>query len=317
MIRPQHYIEYFFLRLFVFIYDLMPYSMGRWISDRIFRLIGAIAGGKYKKRLRNTLSFSFPQNSGKENDRIISAAFGSVGLLFFEFARFRKIDTSWLDRYLEIEPHTDEILKKACAEKKGILLIAGHFGNWEILNHIFRWIYGKKFHVYATPQSNPLASEWIFRSRELTGMEHVLPSSTGIQAVKALRRGDALGMVSDQNARGNGLFIPFLGQPASIFQGPAVIAMNSKVPAYFVCAIRTGGGRFRLEARPLGTLEVGDGQDPDRAIVEFTLKWVDILEKYVRKYPEQYFWLHNRWKTKPGPDDTVHERIESGLEPGT
>ncbi len=315
MRKIQHIIEYILLRFLLFIFNSLPYESGLKFSGAVVLGIGHLVGGSYKRRLRETLRFAFPENTPERNEEIIRNTFRSVGYLAFEFARFGMADRNWFDKYCEIEESSFKAMKKAHEAGNGMILIAAHLGNWEILNHVLIERLGLDFNVYAAPQSNPYADNFVFRSREKTGIKLILPSASGIQAVRALKRGGTLGLVSDQNARGHGLFIPFMNRPASIFQGPASFAYNSGSPSFFITALRTGNGHFRIEAVPVGTIEKDKVNDPEQAMADFTLRWVDLLEKYVRKYPDQYFWLHNRWKTKTGPGQKILERKESGLNP--
>ncbi len=315
LMKFRYIIEYAFLRAMVLFLSLFPYRAGQWISGRLLGSLAYHLGGSIRRKVRSNLQFAFPEMSAGKRESIAQVAYRYLGQLVFEFVHFINVKESWLSRYVEIEPSTLEALRLARDEGKGIILVAAHFGSWEIFNRALISALNLDFHVYAAPQSNPYANRFVFRTREKTGMHLILPTTSGHKTVRLLRKGATVGMVADQNARSNGVFIPFLNRPASTFLGPGIFAYHSGSPAFFIAGIRLPGGKFRIEALPLGVVDKEKETDVDSAAVAFTLKWTDILEKYVRLYPEQYFWFHNRWKTKPGADAIIYKRVDAGISP--
>lgn len=311
----KHIIEITFLRIMIFLMSFMPYRMGQRFSGAFFGGIIQMIGFSMKKKMMKRLQESFPEKSHEELHRIQNVTIGYLGRLVYEFVFFNTSRDEDLWKRVTIEESTLEALKKARDEKKGIILVAAHFGNWEVLNRALIRQLETPFHVFAAPMTNPYGTEYIFRTREKTGMKNLLPTINGIAVVRLLKRGEMLGIVADQNARTNGVFIPFLNRPASTFLGPATFAYHSGAPCFFIAGVRQPDESFRIEAIPLGSIDKEKNPDMDGAMVEFTLRWVDILEKYIQKYPEQYFWFHNRWKTKPGPTDTIYDRVETDLRP--
>lgn len=315
MTAIKHIIEYAFLRTFIALFKLLPYRSGQYLAGRILGNTARLLGASQRRKVMENLKNAFPDQGESWRKAVMKETYYYLGQLVFEFVYFEKVDQKWLDQYVEIEPRSLELLTRARDAGKGIILVAAHLGNWEILNQALIQALGLEFHVYAAPQSNPYASRYVFTTREKSGMKLLLPSSTGIHAIRLLKRGGTLGLVADQNARKNGLFIPFLGRPASIFQGPGIFAYHSGAETFFIVGIRLPEGRFRIEVVPLGRVTSNETRDVDEFVVDYTLRWVDLLEKYVHRYPEQYFWFHNRWKTKPGPTDPIHTRIQTELEP--
>ena len=108
-----------------------------------------------------------------------------------------------------------------------------------------------------------------------------------------IRSGVSVALVADQDARNRGIFVPFLGRPASTFRGPARLALETGAPLFFGAAIREGDG-YRAVVEPVSTRR--DGPDAER---DLTRAWVERLDYRVRLSPEQYFWFHRRWKTIP------------------
>ncbi len=316
MVRTVKFlIEYALLRAFIFFFQLFPYRLGQILAGKVLGGIAFHLGGSPRRRVTENLKYAFPEKSEEEKAKITRTSFKFLGQLVFEFVHFLRVRKKWVDKYVEIEPRTLELLRKAQDEKKGIILVAAHFGSWEILNPALISALKLDFHVYAAPQSNPYAGRYVFRMREKTGMKNILPTTSGHRTIKLLRKGATIGLVADQNARRNGIFIPFLNRPASIFQGPGIFAYHSGSPAFFIVGVRLPEGRFRIEAVPLGVIDKEKEPDIDKAVIRFTLRWIDLLEKYVKRYPDQYFWFHNRWKTIPREDDIIHERIPTDLEP--
>jgi KDO2-lipid IV(A) lauroyltransferase len=216
----------------------------------------------------------------------------------------------------EVEIEGMEILEEALQRSgKGAMLVTGHYGNWELFGAAFV-ARGKPTTFLVKEQSNPLASRLQNRLREMGGIEIVKQGPLVARGVlKALRRGHMVGILPDQDARRHGVFVDFLGRPASTFKGPAFFAWKENVP------IVQGYIRRLPDGRHLACAERAIWPDPqapeDAEVQRMTQLFTSDLEKWVRAYPENYYWVHRRWKTQPeeaepyqGPDP--HRRDQSG-----
>jgi KDO2-lipid IV(A) lauroyltransferase len=193
-------------------------------------------------------------------------------------------------------------------------VVTGHLGNWELAGAVLA---GLGFGVSAVVkrQGNRRVHRRLERLRRGLGVEPVPMAVAGRRIPGALSEGRVVALVADQDAGRKGVFVPFLGRPASTFRGPARLALEHRVPLVFGALVREAG-RYRALARHVwspdeGETASGAGRGPADPGVpgpgrpgedELTGAWVAELERAVRERPGQYFWFHRRWKTRPRPD---------------
>lgn len=149
----------------------------------------------------------------------------------------------------------------------------------------------------ARHMQNPLFDAYLKRSRERFGMRVVFDDEAVRILPRSLREGRVIALVSDQGVKGlASAFVPFFGRPAKTPRGAAVFAYRFEVPAIFLAAMRQPSGKYWLHLRAIPVARNGDR---DVAIDETVAAYTRILETFVRRYPEQYFWLHRRWRRQP------------------
>src|SRR5262249_26741802 len=186
---------------------------------------------------------------------------------------------------------------EAAALGRGVIFLTGHLANFELcaaeLGHEF------PMGLLAKPLSNPGAGAWISAVRRAAGFE-LLPIGAGVRgAVRRLRAGGALAMLADQDARRDGVFVPFFGRQASTPTGPAWLSLATGPPVVFRACGPAAPRRPPLRTPP-PLLPEGDAHDP-AAVRELTARHTELLEAAVRERPEAWLWLHKRWKTPPPP----------------
>src|SRR4029079_173631 len=178
---------------------------------------------------------------------------------------------------------------------RGAVCLTGHVGNWELAGAFLR-AERVPFAAVVRPLPNPYVDAHLARLRG--GAARIIEKRGAVRdVVAAVRRGAWVGVLADQNAGRRGEFVPFFGLPASTFRSAATIAARHGFPVYFAAAIRRGG-RFRYEYR-IHRFRPPEGlsrHDAERRILE---AYAERLESWAREAPEQYLWLHRRWKTRP------------------
>ncbi len=192
----------------------------------------------------------------------------------------------------------------------GAVIVTGHLGNWEAAGCVVASL-GMPLAAVVKRQSNPGFDRLLVDSRRRMGIETVYMEDASRRLPELIRSGVSVALVADQDALNRGLFVPFLGRPASTFRGPARLALSTGAPLYFGAAIREGNG-YRGILEPVRGNAVAD--DPE---LDLTRRWVARLESWVRRHPEQYFWFHRRWKTQPpGPvEGAERETPVQGTQP--
>jgi KDO2-lipid IV(A) lauroyltransferase len=189
-----------------------------------------------------------------------------------------------------------EHLQSALAEGRGALGAAAHHGNWELLG-AYLAARGVKVEVAVRGMANPLFEGYVNRNRTRLGMTVMHDSEAVRRTARAIRDGRFVAFLSDQGVMGlASSFVPFFGRPAKTPRGFAVFALRLEVPVCFIDAVRLPGGKFRVIVEPVEIERTGDREkDVDAMVVRYS----EILEKWVREYPEQYFWQHRRWRRQP------------------
>jgi KDO2-lipid IV(A) lauroyltransferase len=178
-----------------------------------------------------------------------------------------------------------------------VLMATGHFGNWEVSSYVLGLL-GIEFCAIARPLDNPFLDAWLRRFREAHGQKMLAKKGDFDQIQGVLARGGVLGTLADQDAGRRGLFVNFLGRPASTHKAVALLSLEHNVPIAVIAAARLD--------RPLEYLAlVEEVIYPEEyagrtdAVKAITQRFTTALERMVRQYPEQYFWLHRRWKHQP------------------
>ena len=180
----------------------------------------------------------------------------------------------------------------------GAVIVTGHLGNWEAAGAAVASL-GMPLAAVVKRQSNQAFDRLLVGSRRRIGIEPVYMEDARASLEDLIRSGTSVALVADQDAGNRGLFVPFLGRLASTFRGPARLSMSTGAPLFFGAAIREGDG-YR------GILEsVETGLIGNEAEFELTRNWVQRLESWVRRVPDQYFWFHRRWKTQPPGSGTA------------
>jgi len=235
---------------------------------------------------------ALPALPPNEVHRIAKASYAHLGRTTSETALLPLYDAARIISLFE-EVEGWSIVEERLAREKGLIVVTGHLGNWE-LGGAYLAARGLPIHAVARYMANPLFDRYLTRTRERIGMTIVHDDEAVRRVPRALRRGDAVAFLIDQGAVGlASTWVPFFGRLAKTPRGPAVFALRLGAPIVFGVAIRQPSGRFRLSFEPIDTSDTGNLEaDVERIVAEYTT----VLERWVRRAPEQYFWHHRRWK---------------------
>jgi KDO2-lipid IV(A) lauroyltransferase len=189
-----------------------------------------------------------------------------------------------------------EYIGQAMARGRGIFFLTGHFGNWELLAAT-HGLAGFGLSVVVRPLDNPYLDTLIARARERSGLR-AISKREAVQGVReALARGECIGILLDQDAGRDGEFVPFLGRPASTSRALAVLALKTRAPVLpaFIHRLPDGGHELVLDPE----IPLAITGDLDHDIHVNTARFTAAIERHVRAHPEQWFWVHRRWKSRP------------------
>jgi KDO2-lipid IV(A) lauroyltransferase len=270
----------------------LPWRRSLGFGERLGDLAHGL--GLRRRVAEDNLLHSFPERTAAERSAILREHYRELGRVVAEYARLGELARAPRGRVFE-EVRGWEHFERL--RGRGAIMLTGHFGNFELGGAMI----GQSHPVDAVvrPLSNPGVEAILARERERAGVG-VIPADRGIRRVyEALRAGRWVAMVGDQDARRQGVFVPFLGRPASTALGPARLALATGAPIVMGFVDRRPDGRLVLDIEP--PLAVDEPASPDAAL-RLTALHTARLEARVRARPEMWFWLHRRWKTLPVAD---------------
>lgn len=273
----------------------------RWLSiERVYRL-GEVVGTwlyervKLRRKLVETnLRLCFPEKSEVERSKIARQVYIEQAQSLFEIMRAPLI-RSRADAEKIFEVENLHLVEKCYAEGKGAIVVSAHFGNWELTAMCWAFL-AKPCAIVYKPFSNKFLDKKMLEWRTLGGNEFISMSDAPKLGLKRLREGKLLALLSDQAAHSDDYFTTFLGRDAAIFLGAAVFALRTRLPVILSMPRRIGVGRHRLELTEIKTDDLTFSADNVRVLAE---RYTRAIESYIRRYPDQWFWLHNRWKRTP------------------
>lgn len=264
---------------------------------------GAFIGGVlrvWRERVDPNLRRAFPARSTRWRREVAARCYRHFGR---EMAALLRLYSAGPERIRERTEFGDGFreLRTAVEEGRGAIVVSGHLGNWELGGAALS-VRGIPMDVLARRQSNPLFDRAIREIREGVGMRLIEPSEGPRPILRALRDGRAVAFVGDQDARDRGVFVDFFGIPASTPRGPALFSLRTGAPLFIGLMLREPGPRARYR----GVIERVDADltgDAEEDVRRLTRAHTGILQGYIEAYPEQYLWLHRRWKTEPSDRD--------------
>lgn len=244
----------------------------------------------------NNLQIAFGSDlTAAQRKQICKASFINVGKTCVEFLRFPKLNAENIWNQVTVEGR--ENLYTALEAGKGAIVFLAHFGNWELLSLVYGALIPDRAKAIALPLKNEPLNTYLWRHREQLSLKLIPRNRAVRETLRALRNNQAIGFFADQNAGPEGIFVNFLGKPASAVRGPAVLALKTGAPLIFSLSIRQSDDRHLVYISPAAHPEPTDDFESD--VERYTTQMLKQLETYIHKYPEQWLWLHNRWKTQP------------------
>lgn len=247
-------------------------------------------------RAVNHLAMCFPDRPAEEHLRLAESAFEHLVQLAVEVLHTPYVihEDSWMNRIRmnNLGPAL-EILNAG----RPALLVTGHLGNWEVLGYAMA-VLGYPTNAIARPIDNPLINRWLMGVRERRGMRIITKWNATDTMVNVLQGGGTLGFIADQNAGDKGMFVPFFGKLASTYKSIGLLAINQNVPIICGYAHRIGPG-FRFEIGTADIIQPEDWANADDPLYYVTARYMRAIETMIRACPEQYLWMHRRWKSRP------------------
>ena len=292
----SHYAEYYGLRGAVSALRRLSLrragDIGEWIGRLGYRPLGV-----RRDVVERQVRAAFPGLSEEDTRRIAEASYEHLGRTTIETAIVPEYSrTEVVDLFERVDGW--DVVERAHASGKGALLVSGHIGNWE-LGGSYVAARGITLGVVARRMQNPLFDRYLTSTRERLGMDVIHDADAVRKVPRLVRAGGMVAFLFDQGAAGlASTWVPVFGRLAKTPKGPAVFALRLDVPVIFACSIRLPSGRFLMSFEELHVPRTGERERDVEAMVN---AYTAALERWVRKYPGQYFWHHRRWKhQQPG-----------------
>ena len=288
--RIKHRIEYWMTYLTGAFARMIPYRLALGLGS----FLGWLAFDVLRIRRKVTL-INLKNSLGADRDGLAAIgreAYRNFGKSMVEYTLFPSLDKNKIERMVEFEGagHWDEALKRG----KGAILVTGHFGNWELMGAAASQR-GYPIDFLVGEQHNVLVDNLMNDYRRSMGIGIIKMGAAAKGVIRALKNNRFVAMLSDQDAGSDGTVVEFFGRPASTPKGPAAFALKMDVPIVMAFIIRESARRQKvIVEKAIFGEKTSDKQEDIRKL---TQAYTRLLEEYVRKYPDHWFWPHRRWKS--------------------
>jgi len=274
--------------------EWLPLPASRLLARSLGAAAHALTPGWRRIADRN-LRLALPEMPEMRRAAVIRQVYQHLARVLLSLARMPRIREDNLEQWLVYEGY--EHYAAAHKQGRGVLFLTAHLGNWELSAH-GHCLHGNSMNVVGRPLDNPYFDRYVDGRRTVSGNRVIRKQEFGRQALRALRANEAVGVLVDQNAGDDGVFVDFFGHKASATSGQVRIAMRTGTPivpgfAFWdeqrgICVLRFGAA-----------LEMVSSGDKEADLVENTQRCQNVIEQAVREHPDQWLWIHRRWKTRP------------------
>jgi len=245
-----------------------------------------------RKVVLKNLSIAFPEKTKTELKKLAFKNYQSIAIAFLEIFSFRSSPRSVIKNKFIAKDFG--LIEQKYAENNGLILLTAHFGNWELGALAVGINLKESINVLVKKQKNPYVSDILNKMRERFGNKQIFLGVSVKELYKTIINKKAVGIVGDQRGKRDGIIVNFFGKETSTFPGTAAIALKTKCPVIVLLCARQFNGSYESIIEELRYDDIQGSKE--EKIQEFNQRYMLILEKAVKKYPEQWFWMHNIWK---------------------
>jgi len=245
-----------------------------------------------KKVVFKNLKIAFPEHDYQINKKLaykiyLSFAITLVEILYLPYMKKHELIEA-------VECSNPQLILEKFKEGRGVILLSSHFGNWEFGAISIAMQVHLPFSVIVKPLRNPLVYKWMNNARTKFGNE-VVPLGVSIRKTyQTLKEKKIVAMVADQRGPSEGVRVDFFGKKVSVYTGPAALALKTSAPLICGIAIRGKNYKYKMDLVEISQQNLPQGEE--EKILEISQRYTSYLEKVIRENPEQWLWMHNRWK---------------------
>ena len=245
-----------------------------------------------KETVISNLKIAFPEYNEKEIRKIAFCTYKSFAITLIEILCFPSLSGKKAASLVEF---TDlELVKKRYSEKKGVIILSAHFGNWELEGAAFTHVTGISMAGVAKYQRNPYVTKWLEDARTKLGNKVIYMGVSVRQIYAELKSGGIIALVADQRADQDAIRVDFFGRSTTVYAGPAVMALKLKSPMFMIVPIRQKDYKYIVNPVEISFDDLPESEE--EKIVEISRRHTKLLESIIREHPEQWLWMHKRWK---------------------
>jgi len=300
--KLQTNLEYLAAKVLLSTLGFLPMSMAISAGQSLGNLAYLIAR-KLRRTGQRNLQLAFPEKTEDERNELIRGCFQSLGRQLGVFSKFAH--SSVEDLYKVFQITGLEHYEKLKAENKGVVFFTAHLGAWELLP-LCSSLRGNPLNVVVRRLDNPKIEALVEKIRARWGNQTLDKLSAGRQMIKVLRSGEALGLLTDLNVvTEEAIFVDFFGVPAATNFMVAKLALRTKTPIMPMFAPWDKKlQKFDLQVSPPVEFELSGDEEAD--VLNLTRELSCITEEKIKNYPDQWLWIHKRWKTRPPGEDPIY-----------
>jgi KDO2-lipid IV(A) lauroyltransferase len=291
----REWLEYAAVWVILKTLGVLPRAAARGLAFGVAQALYAILP-KLRKTAEFNLHLAFPEWSEAQRKAVIHGMLRNLGWMAAEFARLPRYRKENIEQLVVLDGHGNFLAGHG--RGKGVLYLTGHIGAWELSSYAHA-LYGFPLHYMARPLDNARVNTLVNEYRCLSGNRPIFKNESARVLLKILRESGTVGILADQNTMPEeGVFVDFFGETACTTTGIARVALHTGaavVPGYAIWDESIRKYRLRFEP-PVELIRTGDA---DKDILENTQRFAKVMEQIIRKYPEQWVWVHARWKTRP------------------
>lgn len=299
----------FALKVLCWLIGHLPLSLALTIGRGMGRLAFYVDRRHRRIAIENITAAFGKEKTYQEIVGMVREVFENLGMNLLEFFRLPWLKPETLNDYVTHDGF--ENLIKAKDKGKGVIFLTAHLGNWELMAVVYA-LWGHPVNIVVRGMDSPCLDEFIREVRTECGNRVIDKKTSMRKLLDVLKGGGIVGILLDQNVTwSEGVFVDFFGRLACTNKGLALLAMVSGAPVIPTFIVRKGGGRHEVI---LGEeVEVRVTGDKKRDILVNTARFTKVIEDFIRRYPEQWFWIHQRWKSRPEGDPRKGRRGEAAV----
>lgn len=286
-------MEYYLLIFFAWVFKVIGLKNSRRFAFGFAFILFHIIPIRKKVVVKN-LTLAFPEKSSDEIEKIAYKNFKSTMITFVEFLSFKSLSRKELLALGTVTEEESKSVYDADKLNNGGIYLTAHFGNWELGALWIGTNFNRSVHVLVKPQSNGYISDYIKSIREKFGNVSIKTGASVRELFQTIKNNGIAGVVGDQRGPEELRRVKFFNRDTAIYPGTAAIGLKTRAPLFVMLFLRGEDFTYKGIVERISYDNLPENKEDQ--IHEITQRYISILEKYVRQYPEQYFWMHNIWK---------------------